>query len=53
MVTLVCGIIAAILFMLEFFGVKVANHDLLYLGLFFLAVAVAFVSAWPWSRRVP
>jgi hypothetical protein len=51
MITLVAGLIAAIIFILEFFGVKVAEHNLLYLGLFFLALAIAFIPAWPWIRN--
>jgi len=52
-ITLACGLVAAIIFILEFFGVSVNGHNLLYLGLFFLAVAVTFMGYWPWRRNVP
>lgn len=54
MITLVAGLIAAIIFFLEFLGIKLPSHDLLYLGLAFLAIAVAFMGYWPWrgSRTV-
>jgi nicotinamide riboside transporter PnuC len=51
MVTLVCGLVAAIIFILEFLGVKIEGHNLLYLGLFFLALAVTFCGYWPWNRN--
>jgi hypothetical protein len=52
MITLVAGLIAAIIFILEFFGVKIEGHNLMFLGLFFLAVAVTFMGYWPWRNRV-
>jgi hypothetical protein len=50
MLTFIFGIIAAFIFMLEFFGVKMDSHNLLYLGLTSLALAVAFIPVWPWIR---
>jgi hypothetical protein len=52
MITLVAGLIAAIIFILEFFGVKIEGHNLEFLGLFFLAIAVTFSGFWPWRGRV-
>lgn len=51
MITLVAGLIAAIIFILEFFGMKVQGHDLTLLGLSFLALAVAFISVPIWIRN--
>lgn len=51
MISFVCGLIAAFIFALEFFGVKWSGHNLTTLGLVFLALAVTFISAWPWIRN--
>lgn len=51
MVTFVAGLVAAFLFMMKFADSH--WHDLLFLGLFFLAIAVAFIGVWPWTWRRP
>lgn len=51
MISFVLALISAFIFALDFFGVKWSGHSLNTLGLFFLALAVAFISAWPWIRN--
>jgi hypothetical protein len=51
MITFVFAIIAAFVFALKFFGVSWPGHDLAVLGLFCLAIAIAFIPAWPWITR--
>jgi nicotinamide riboside transporter PnuC len=49
MITFISGLISAFIFMLSFFGVRWSGHNLTDLALFFLAIAVAFISVWPWA----
>jgi nicotinamide riboside transporter PnuC len=48
-ISFISGLVSAFIFMLVFFGVKWTGHSLTDLALFFLAIAVAFVSVWPWA----
>lgn len=51
MITLVSGLIAAILFLFDFMGAS-GHYNLSKLALVFLAIAVAFVSVPVWNRYV-
>ena len=52
MISLVTGLIAAVFFLLDALGVKWAGHSLTTVGLFFLAVAVAFLATgWGYYGR--